>query len=749
MLSELVEKKFHKTLADCSAAEAYDAALSLCRERAAALPLVQGERKLYYISAEFLVGKLLGGSLMNLGLWDAVEAELAAAGKSIAQLEDAEPEPSLGNGGLGRLAACFMDSIATLGLPGEGVGLCYHYGLFRQLFAHNCQTEQPDGWIEEESWLRDTGRRYRVRFGARQVTGRLYEIDLPGYGGKSRSRLRLFDLEGVDPSLIRDGITFDKTDIEHNLTLFLYPDDSDRAGRLLRVYQQYFMVSCAAQMILEELAQRGEALSQLDKRVVIQINDTHPSMIIPELVRLLTEGGMPFEEAAGVVSRCCAYTNHTILAEALERWPVADLEEVIPQLMPVIRRLDRLAKLRYPQPELAIIDGQNQVQMARMDIHFGFSVNGVAALHTEILEQSELAPFYRIYPEKFSNKTNGITFRRWLLGCNPALAGFISRRIGEGWKQDADALGRLADWKEDPASLEELLGIKASSKRALAEYLSQNGGFSVDPDSVFDIQIKRLHEYKRQQMNLLYIIWKYRQIKAGQLPPRPITFLFGAKAAPAYRLAKDIIHAILCMAQVVAQDPQVSRWMKIVFVENYNVTWAEKLVPAADISEQISLASKEASGTGNMKLMLNGALTLGTLDGANVEISQLVGEENLYLFGRRSEEVMALYAKGAYDPRSYYKTPLIEPLVDFLLAKPMLEQGDAEQLGRLYQNLTHKDWFMALLDLEDYIRVKEQMFADYEDRQSWAKKMLINIAQAGYFSSDRTIEEYNREIWKL
>ena len=748
MLAEQLKKQFDVTLEQATAAQLYTAALTLCKQRQQALETVRAEKKLYYISAEFLVGKLLSCSLMNLGLWDEIEAELQTVGKSIAQLEDAEPEPSLGNGGLGRLAACFMDSIATLGLPGDGVGLCYHYGLFRQVFEHNCQTEQPDGWIESESWLRDTGREYPVCFGERQVTGRLYEIDLPGCGNSSRSRLRLFDLVGVDPTLIHGGIDFDKTDIEHNLTLFLYPDDSDRAGRLLRIYQQYFMVSCAAQLILEELAERGFSAQELDRHVVIQINDTHPSMIIPELVRRLTDEGMPFEKAAALVSRSCAYTNHTILAEALERWPAADLEEVAPQLIPVIRKLDALAKRRCPEPEVAIIDEREQVHMARMDIHYGFSVNGVAALHTEILKTSELEPFYRLYPEKFTNKTNGITFRRWIMGCNPALADFITRRIGEGWKKNADELQQLLEWRNDPDTLSELCRIKEQGKQALCEALAAQGT-SLDAQGIFDVQIKRLHEYKRQQMNLLYIIWKYQRIKAGEIPVRPIVFLFGAKAAPAYRLAKDIIHAILCMAAVIEQDPEVSRWIKIVFVENYNVSWAERIVPAADISEQISLASKEASGTGNMKLMLNGALTLGTLDGANLEIAQMVGEENFYRFGRPSEEIIKMYAEGSYRPRTYYKKPLIEPLVDFLLAKPMLEQGDAEQLGRLYQDLTHKDWFMALLDLEDYIRVKEQMLADYEDRQSWAQKMLINIAHAGYFSSDRTIAEYNRDIWKL
>ena len=725
--------------------------MELCREKAAGLPYLSGGRRLYYLSAEFLMGKLLSCNLLNLGLWDEVESELEAAGSSIAAVEDAEPEPSLGNGGLGRLAACFLDSIATLGLPGDGIGLCYHCGLFRQVLEGRKQRELPDFWMTggDESWLRPCGGDYTVSFGKGSVRGKLCSIDIPGYGGNGKNRLFLFDLDGVDESLVKDGICFDKKDIARNLTLFLYPDDSDRDGRILRVYQQYFLVSCAAQLILGELAERGFTPRELAKSTVIQINDTHPSMIIPELVRRLCEQGIPFEEAADIVSHTCAYTNHTILAEALEKWPFEFMEEAVPQLVPVLRRLDAMAKAKHPEPELAIIDDENRVHMARLDIHYGFSVNGVAALHTEILKTSELKPFCDIYPEKFNNKTNGITFRRWLMACNPSLSNFITARIGDGWKKDAGELRNLLAFTEDVDSLHELTAIKQRNKAALAADFKARGIAELNPESIFDIQIKRLHEYKRQQMNLLYIIWKYLSIKAGNKPARPVTVLFGAKAAPAYLIAKDIIHAILCISQVIASDPEVDPWLSVVFAPNYNVTLAEKLVPAADISEQISLASKEASGTGNMKLMLNGALTLGTLDGANYEIADLVGSWNIYLFGRRSEEVIRLRKDNAYDAYRHYNTPFTRPLVDFLLSKPMLAVGDAECLGRLYQDITHKDWFMALLDLEDYVKVKEQMLADYENRDAWAKKMLINIGQAGFFSSDRTIAQYNKDIWKL
>lgn len=751
MLEPITQKLYGISVENCTPEQLYDAVLTLCKERQQALPRTQGERKLYYISAEFLIGKLLSNNLINLGLFDAVKAELAAAGKSLTALEELEPEPSLGNGGLGRLAACFLDSIATLGLCGDGVGLCYHYGLFHQLLQDNVQKELPNPWIRDDSWLTPTGVGFTVPFGSLQVKSTLYDIDVPGWlGGKNK--LHLFDLDTKDWAKVHDGIEFDKTDIAHNLTLFLYPDDSDRAGRLLRVYQQYFMVSNAAQFILQELEAGGHTVRELAERVVIQINDTHPSMVIPELIRLLLERGVSMDEAIDLVRRTCAYTNHTILAEALEKWPREYLEEAVPQLVPIIEELDRRAKAQYPAPELAIIDGGGLVHMARMDIHYGFSVNGVAALHTEILKNSELKPFYDIYPEKFNNKTNGITFRRWLLHADPALASFLNERIGTGWQRDAAELEKLLGYQDDPASLAALQAIKRQNKEALCDYLQEMYGQQLDPDSVFDIQIKRLHEYKRQQMNALYIIWKYQQIKAGHLPKRPLTLLFGAKAAPAYVLAKDIIHLLLCLAELIDRDPQVSPWLKVVFVENYNVTKAEKLVPAADISEQISLASKEASGTGNMKLMLNGAVTLGTLDGANVEIADLVGKENIYLFGAQSDEVLRLYGedgKRVYSARDYYKRPAVEPLVDFILSKELLELGDPESLARVYKDLTRKDWFMTLLDVEDYIQTKERMLADYEDRDAWSRKMLVNIAKAGYFSSDRTIRQYNEDIWHL
>ncbi len=751
-LNDLTLELFQAPLFACTPAQALAAAMALCRRCMAGLPRPAGSRRLYYLSAEFLLGKLLSCNLLNLGLYDTVAEELAGAGMSLAQLEDAEPEPSLGNGGLGRLAACFLDSIATLGLPGDGVGLCYHQGLFRQFFAQNKQQEAPDPWLDTSAgrgWLEDMHLTFPVQLGGGAVTGRLYGLDVPGYGGKAKNKLYLFDLDGVDEGLIHDGITFDKTAVDRNLTLFLYPDDSDHAGRMLRIYQQYFLVSCAAQLILHQMDAAGQDVRTLPEHVVIQINDTHPSMVIPELVRLLCARGVKFEQAAALVARTCAYTNHTILAEALEKWPLANLETAAPALGPVVRRLDALAKARHPGQALAIIDGQGLVHMARMDMHYGFSVNGVASLHTEILKTSELAPFYEIYPQKFTNKTNGITFRRWLTACNRPLADWLTARIGPGWQQDADKLEALLGFRKDAAALKQLLAVKQGAKQALAARLAAHQGVTVSADSVFDVQIKRLHEYKRQQMNLLYIIWKYREIQAGRLPARPVTFLFGAKAAPAYTIAKDIIHALLCMAQVIGRDETARRWPQLVFVDTYNVTWAEALVPAADISEQISLASKEASGTGNMKLMLNGAVTLGTLDGANVEIAQLVGAENIYLFGRSSSEVMALYENHSYSACTHYKTPFAEPLVDFLLSKPMLEAGDAESLGRLYQDITHKDWFMALLDLEDYVQVKERMLADYEDRNAWAEKMLVNIAKAGFFSSDRTIRQYNQNIWKL
>ena len=654
---ELEQKLRERGAGDLSAAadqELYHALLELVAQRLEQAPRIQGDKKLYYVSAEFLVGKLLSNNLINLGLYAPVKEALAQAGRSLAALEELEAEPSLGNGGLGRLAACYMDSTATLGLPADGVGLLYHFGLFHQKFWDYKQQEEPDVWLSPACpWVRKTDITFAVPFPQGEVRSRLYEVDVTGYGGKV-NRLRLFDLETVDESLVKDGIDFDKKDIAHNLTLFLYPDDSDRAGRLLRVYQQYFMVSNAAQLILKELAQKGYATRDLHKHAVIQINDTHPSMIIPELIRLMQLEGISMDEAISIVSQCCAYTNHTILAEALEKWPLDYLEEAVPQLVPILKELNRRVVEKHPQPGLELIDENNLVHMARLDIHYGFSVNGVAALHTEILKNSELRDFAQLYPEKFNNKTNGITFRRWLMHCNPSLSDFITQTIGDGWKQDANQLEKLLDYQNDPAVLQKLLDIKQENKNELARYLKEKSGVDIDPASVYDIQIKRLHEYKRQQMNALYIIWKYKQIKAGHKPARPITLLFGAKAAPAYIIAKDIIHLILCLSEIVNNDPEVSPWMKVVMVENYNVTWAEKLIPACDVSEQISLASKEASGTGNMKFMLNGAVTLGTMDGANVEIHDLVGEGNIAIFGQSSQYVMDLYEKAAYTPKDYY-----------------------------------------------------------------------------------------------
>ena len=750
---ELEQKLRERGAGDLSAAadqELYHALLELVAQRLEQAPRIQGDKKLYYVSAEFLVGKLLSNNLINLGLYAPVKEALAQAGRSLAALEELEAEPSLGNGGLGRLAACYMDSTATLGLPADGVGLLYHFGLFHQKFWDYKQQEEPDVWLSPACpWVRKTDITFAVPFPQGEVRSRLYEVDVTGYGGKV-NRLRLFDLETVDESLVKEGIDFDKKDIAHNLTLFLYPDDSDRAGRLLRVYQQYFMVSNAAQLILKELAQKGYATRDLHKHAVIQINDTHPSMIIPELIRLMQLEGISMDEAISIVSQCCAYTNHTILAEALEKWPLDYLEEAVPQLVPILQELNRRVVEKHPQPGLELIDENNLVHMARLDIHYGFSVNGVAALHTEILKNSELKDFAQLYPEKFNNKTNGITFRRWLMHCSPSLSDFITAAIGEGWKQDANQLEKLLDYQDDPAVLQKLLDIKQENKNELARYLKEKSGVDIDPASVYDIQIKRLHEYKRQQMNALYIIWKYKQIKAGHKPARPITLLFGAKAAPAYIIAKDIIHLILCLSEIVNNDPEVSPWMKVVMVENYNVTWAEKLIPACDVSEQISLASKEASGTGNMKFMLNGAVTLGTMDGANVEIHDLVGEGNIAIFGQSSQYVMDLYEKAAYTPKDYYPAdPEITELLDFIISPQVMRLGDPENLGRLYRDMTRKDWFMALLDVKDYIRVKEQLFADFEDRQAWAKKMLVNIAKAGFFSSDRSVTEYQRDIWKL
>ena len=709
-----------------------------------------GDRKLYYISAEFLVGKLLSNNLINLGIFEEVRDVLKNHGHNLTEIEEMEMEPSLGNGGLGRLAACFLDSIATLGLHGDGVGLNYHEGLFMQKFKDNKQREEKNPWITDESWLTRTDVSFEVPFKDFTLKSTMYDIDVPGYNSGC-NKLHLFDLDSVDESIIHDGIQFDKNDIKKNLTLFLYPDDSDEAGKLLRLYQQYFMVSNAAQLIIKEAEDRGVDLYHLHEHVCIQINDTHPTMVIPELIRILTEEkNFNIDTAVDVVSKSCAYTNHTILAEALEKWPISYLEKVVPQLMPIIRDLDRRVRRDFHDERVYIIDNMDRVHMAHIDIHFGYAVNGVAALHTEILKESELKPFYDIYPQKFNNKTNGITFRRWLVHCNHDLAEYIKELIGPGYMENAEKLEKLLQYKDDEKVLEKLREIKGNAKKELKNYLKMTQNVDIDENAIFDIQIKRLHEYKRQQMNALYAIWKYKEIKKGNLPKRPLTMIFGAKAAPAYTVAKDIIHLILCLQQLIDNDPEVSPYFKIVMVENYNVTKAEKLIPSCDISEQISLASKEASGTGNMKFMLNGAVTLGTEDGANVEIHQLVGDDNIYIFGEKSEKIIKLYETGEYCAADIYDNdPMVEELVDFIISKDLMRIGDPVNLGRLYKEIVEKDWFMALLDVKDYIQTKEQMLKDYEDKNAWAKKMLVNIAKAGFFSSDRTIAEYNQDIWHL
>ena len=748
-LETMIQNMFHKDCAACTDQEVYEALLTYTKEQLAAKGYHDGKKKIYYISAEFLIGKLLSNNLINLGIYDEVAEFLKKNGKSLAEIESVEPEPSLGNGGLGRLAACFLDSIATLGLPGEGIGLNYHLGLFKQVFEDNLQHEVPNPWITPDSWLTATDVTYMVPFRGFSLKSTMYSIDVAGYENKA-IHLNLFDIDLADESMVHDGITFNKKDILHNLTLFLYPDDSDEYGRKLRVYQQYFMVSNAAQLILDEAVSKGSNLHDLADYAVVQINDTHPSMIIPEFIRLLGERGIDFDEAAEIVSNVCAYTNHTILAEALEKWPIHYLEDIVPQLVPIIRKLDEKVKAKYPAENLAIIDSNNLVHMAHMDIHYGFSINGVAALHTEILKNSELHQFYEIYPEKFNNKTNGITFRRWLMYCNQPLTKFISSLIGEGYKKDADELKKLLAYKDDQKVLDQLLEIKTNAKKLCKDFVLENTGIAIDENSVFDIQIKRLHEYKRQQLNALYIIYKYLEIKDGKKPERPITFIFGAKAAPAYYIAKDIIHLLLTLETLIQNDPDVAPYMKLVMVENYNVSAAEKLIPACDISEQISLASKEASGTGNMKFMLNGAITLGTMDGANVEISDLVGKDNIYIFGESSDEIIKHYEKMDYNSRAIYEGDAdIKKYVDFIVSEPMLKLGKEEHLRNFYNELLNKDWFMTLLDLKDYIKVKDQVFADYEDRNSWAKKMLVNIGEAGFFSSDRTIEQYNKDIWHL
>lgn len=749
-ISEKIMIKTGKPIAQCSNRELYEALMALVQEEAAQRVSEEGKKKVYYISAEFLIGKLLSNNLINLGWYDEVRNALEAEGKDICEVEEMEPEPSLGNGGLGRLAACFLDSMATLGLNGDGIGLNYHYGLFQQEFENGLQKEVPNPWIEEKSWLIRREVSYPVSFGNLTVHSRLYDIAVTGYRSRTNA-LHLFDIESVDEGMVKDGIAFDKQNIAKNLTLFLYPDDSDEAGRKLRIYQQYFMVSNGAQYILDECVRKGCSLHDLPDYAVIQINDTHPSMVIPELIRLLTERGIQFDEAVEIVQKTCAYTNHTILAEALEKWPVAYLKEVVPQLVPIIEALDERLRSRYPDEAVAIIDRNDVVHMAHMDIHYGFSVNGVAYLHTEILKNSELKRFYELYPEKFNNKTNGITFRRWLLYCNHGLAELITSKIGNGYKKNAQELELLrAAAASDPSVLTGLLEVKHQNKVALKKYLKDTQGVEIDENSIYDIQVKRLHEYKRQQMNVLYVIHKYLEIKKGKKPTTPITVIFGAKAAPAYVIAKDIIHLILCLQKLVNQDPEVSPYLKVVMVENYNVTKAEKLIPACDISEQISLASKEASGTGNMKFMLNGAVTLGTMDGANVEIAQLVGKDNIYIFGESSEQVIRHYEQGDYVPRQYYEANAdLREAVDFIVSDVMCAVGQKEHLERLHQELLNKDWFMTMLDYQSYAEAREQAYKDYEDRTGWAKKMLANISKAGYFSSDRTIADYEKEIWKL
>ena len=749
-LNELTKKLYGKTIKGCSNAQLYDAVLQLTKDRMEKAKVLSGKRKVYYISMEFLIGKLLSNNLINLGIYDELAEVLKANGKDLSKIEDAEPEPSLGNGGLGRLAACFLDSIATLGLPGDGIGLNYHYGLFKQVFRKKLQNAEKNDWIEENSWLNKTGTTFKVKFGCGTVTSVLYDIDVIGYEN-GKNKLHLFDLKSVDESLVQKGITFDKKAVDKNLTLFLYPDDSDVDGNLLRIYQEYFMVSNGAQLIIAEEKAKGHDLHKLDKHVAIQINDTHPSMVIPELIRILTKKeGFTMDEAIKVVSNTCAYTNHTILAEALEKWPLDYLKEVVPQLVPIIKELDKRIKAQYSDPTVQIIDKQKRVHMAHMDIHYGYSVNGVAAIHTDILKDTELNNFYKLYPKKFNNKTNGITFRRWLMACNPELTALLDATIGTEYKKDASKLEKLLEYKDDKKVLDAIATIKKSKKIALAEYIKKNEKVDIDPEAIFDIQIKRMHEYKRQQMNALYIIHKYLEIKGGNTPKRPITFIFGAKAAPAYITAQDIIHLILVLSDIINNDPEVNKYIKVIMVENYNVSYAEKLIPACDISEQISLASKEASGTGNMKFMLNGAVTLGTSDGANVEINDLVGDDNIYIFGEKKDAVIEHYAKADYISKDFYnKSKVIKEAVDFIVSDEVIKRGNKKNLTRLYNELINKDWFMTLLDLEDYIKVKDKAFKDYEKRTEWKKKALVNIAKAGFFSSDRTIAEYNRDIWKL
>ena len=749
-LEQMLQTVCSKGIKEASSEEIYAALLQWSKEKMNGMKHNEGDRKLYYISAEFLVGKLLSNNLINLGVFEEVREVLKKHGHDLTEIEEVELEPSLGNGGLGRLAACFLDSIATLGLNGDGVGLNYHDGLFLQKFSDNKQWEEKNPWITEKSWLTKTDVSFEVPFKDFTLKSTMYDIDVPGYQSGC-NKLHLFDLDSVDESIIGNGIQFDKQEIHKNLTLFLYPDDSDEAGQLLRIYQQYFMVSNAAQLILKEAEDRGVNLYHLHEHVCIQINDTHPTMVIPELIRILTEQkGFNIDTAVDVVSKTCAYTNHTILAEALEKWPISYLEKVVPHLMPIIRELDRRVRRDFHDPRVYIIDEMDRVHMAHIDIHFGYAVNGVAALHTEILKESELKPFYDIYPEKFNNKTNGITFRRWLLHCNRELAQYIESLIGPGFKKDADELEKLLKYKDNKKVLAKLEEIKHNRKLDLKQFLYETQNIALDENSIIDVQVKRLHEYKRQQMNALYAIYKYMDIKSGNKPKTPITMVFGAKAAPAYIIAKDIIHLILCLQELIDNDPEVSPYFKVIMLENYNVSKAAKVIPAADISEQISLASKEASGTGNMKFMLNGALTLGTEDGANVEIGDLVGKENIYIFGKKPQDVIDLYADAAYCSKDIYdEDPEIAKLVDFIVSDELLAIGDKVCLERLYKEILNKDWFMTLLDLKEYIKTKERVYKDYENKDAWNKKCLINIAKAGFFSSDRTIAQYNEDIWHL
>ncbi|MCR5256277.1 MAG: glycogen/starch/alpha-glucan family phosphorylase [Acetatifactor sp.] len=750
LLTKVLKEKYGKDIKSCTDKQIYYGLLDTTKQLMADKPMIKGEKKVYYISMEFLIGKLLSNNLINLGVYDELEKTLAENGKSLAKIEEVEPEPSLGNGGLGRLAACFLDSIATLGLSGDGIGLNYHYGLFKQVYKNSLQSAEPNPWIEDDSWLNKTETTFDIQFGDCTVKSVLYDIDVIGYNN-GRNKLHLFDVETLDPSIIKKGIDFDKEAIKKNLTLFLYPDDSDEAGNLLRIYQEYFMSSNGAQLILKELKDQGIDLHEMDKYVAIQINDTHPTLAIPEMIRLLCMNEkFTVEEAIEVVTKTFAYTNHTILAEALEKWPLTYLQKVVPQLLPYIFELSNRVAKKYDDERVQIIDKDNRVHMAHIDIHYGHSVNGVAAIHTEILKDSELNHFYKIYPEKFNNKTNGITFRRWLMSCNRPLTKLIDDTIGEGWKKDADKLQDLLKFENDSKVLDSLYDIKRGKKAELSEYLKEREKEEINPDSIFDIQIKRMHEYKRQQMNALYIIHKYLEIKGGKKPSTPVTFIFGGKAAPAYVIAQDVIHLIKVLQKIVNTDPDVKDYMKVVMVENYNVSYAEKLIPACDISEQISLASKEASGTGNMKFMLNGAVTLGTNDGANVEIRELVGDDNIFTFGEDSDTVIAHYAKADYVSKDYYKkSAVIKEAVDFIVSKQALKAGNKVSLERLYNELLNKDWFMTLLDLEDYIKVKDEAFKAFEDKDSWKKKMLVNVAKAGFFSSDRTIAEYNKDIWNL